>query len=65
MSKMGTLYFEIQEKIREIIRQESSNKYDPECNICVSHYGTHYPAHYASGHCKSGKRNHCTCNSCF
>lgn len=26
---------------------------------------TFYPAHKASDNCKSGKHNHCTCDTCF
>jgi len=35
------------------------------CPICTANAGRMYPNHNASSFCKSGKRNHCTCDTCF
>lgn len=39
-----------------------------ECKTCddTRERGeTHFPDHYASMGCKSGKHPHCTCDTCF
>src|SRR5258708_735162 len=35
------------------------------CNQCQEHLGEFYPSHFASQGCESGKRPHCTCDTCF
>lgn len=37
---------------------------DPECQYRTSHYGIS-PRHTAGTYCRSGRRPHCTCDSCF
>lgn len=36
-----------------------------ECKVCQANKGRMYPNHFASSNCKSGKYNHCTCDTCF
>jgi hypothetical protein len=37
-----------------------------ECKFCDEHRGDEMmPPHDASSRCESGKRNHCTCDTCF
>lgn len=36
-----------------------------ECAYCFKYKGQMHPDHFASYMCKSGKRNHCTCDTCF
>lgn len=39
-----------------------------ECGYCDSQReaeATFFPSHQAMSHCRSGGRNHCTCDSCF
>lgn len=36
-----------------------------ECEYCNKYKGHMAPNHFASRMCKSGKRNHCTCDACF
>lgn len=37
-----------------------------DCNYCKLYGGSlMMPPHFASAGCKSGGRNHCTCNICF
>ena len=40
-----------------------------DCPTCVEIYNDNvnamYPRHYASDYCKSGKRPHCSCDTCF
>lgn len=41
---------------------------DEECKICDTirkEYGGFGPPHRATAYCRSGKRNHCSCDSCF
>lgn len=57
-----------------IARLEREGRLDPNCRGCAEHY-RHYhagkteppfaPPHKASETCRSGKHNHCTCDSCF
>jgi hypothetical protein len=35
------------------------------CAYCAKYAGQMHPSHNASPMCKSGKRNHCTCDTCF
>jgi hypothetical protein len=55
-----------------IARLEASGDLDPTCNGCRERYeskGMPYdvfaPRHKASDRCQSGKRSHCTCDTCF
>ena len=34
------------------------------CSFCQQH-GTDGPPHFASSRCESGRRNHCSCDTCF
>lgn len=34
------------------------------CTTCEQ-YGLHGPSHDASDRCESGKRPHCSCDTCF
>ena len=37
-----------------------------DCTYCAAHKpGEMMPPHDASPRCESGKRNHCTCDTCF
>ncbi len=39
-----------------------------ECNACqryIADKQTFYPPHFASRGCESGKKPHCTCDTCF
>lgn len=35
------------------------------CKYCQNSKGTMHPNHFASSRCESGRRNHCTCDTCF
>lgn len=37
----------------------------PECEAERSKSETHFPSHFASLYCKSGKRDHCACDACY
>lgn len=64
-------------KIYEYIKElEKEGKIDPNCKGCKSMFypaleeGTQLgrifaPRHIPSKYCKSGKNNHCTCDTCF
>lgn len=44
------------------------NHYRPlgECTYCDAHRSDPMmPCHVASKNCESGKRNHCTCDTCY
>ncbi len=44
------------------------NKYVDGCGECAGYRERKvqfFPNHYASERCQSGKRNHCTCDTCF
>ena len=36
-----------------------------ECKYCDGEKGTFHPSHDASDKCESGKRAHCSCDTCF
>jgi len=50
-----------------------SGRIDPNCSTCMEVFGTRddphahafAPGHTASRRCESGKRAHCTCDTCF
>lgn len=57
-----------------IARLESSGDLDPACTFCQEEiysqvnampYDVFCPRHKASSRCQSGKRAHCTCDTCF
>lgn len=53
-----------------LLRWEKSGSYDPDCGACekVRNHPTlspFAPGHRSNSFCRSGKRNHCTCDSCF
>jgi len=37
----------------------------PTCDRQRETESTFFPSHDAMEHCRSGRRNHCSCNSCF
>lgn len=39
--------------------------YRSDCEACVAAREFGGPSHYASPRCRSGKRPHCTCDTCF
>lgn len=59
--------------IRQYERMVQTGSIDPACTICQDRYGTlpfvtpnvFGPTHKASSRCQSGKRPHCTCDTCF
>ena len=62
---------EIKEKIAYL---EKTGAIDPECAYCQKYYYPRLnedgelafgPAHKAMSNCRSGERNHCTCDGCF
>lgn len=53
-----TTHYDVKPKIR---RQHVEN-----CVFCAKFKATDFfPPHDASDRCESGKRNHCTCDTCF
>lgn len=55
---------------QKIARLEASGDLDPGCHGCREFYAhptltPFAPPHKASRSCESGKRAHCTCDSCF
>jgi len=57
-----------------IKRMEKSGLLDPDCKTCRAEayartdkmpYDVWMPSHRASSRCRSGGRNHCTCDTCF
>lgn len=54
-------YSERAERLRESYRRPPG-----ECSCCDQHRNDKMmPSHTASDRCESGKRNHCTCDTCF
>lgn len=51
--------------IKEAKDKFGNNKAHPDCDYCreVSVFGG--PSHTASSNCRSGRRNHCTCDTCW
>lgn len=44
----------------------SPKRWNPDCQTCQDWGQDHHgPSHEAMSNCKSGKRNHCTCDGCF
>lgn len=58
-------------KAEVIAHMESLGHLDPTCPGCrvfyaAEHPESHFaPSHKASRRCESGKRPHCTCDTCF
>jgi hypothetical protein len=59
---------------QQVARMESSGQLDPACPMCQREYyarpdtmpsDVFAPRHKASSRCQSGKRAHCTCDTCF
>lgn len=42
-----------------------NNRAHPDCDYCLTVFVFGGPGHEPSSFCRSGKRPHCTCNSCF
>lgn len=57
-----------QERLQRMI---SRGSIDPECDFCQREFLSHLrldpfaPRHTAMDTCRSGKRPHCTCDTCF
>lgn len=54
----------------KIARLEAMGSIDPNCPSCREFYehptlSPFAPSHKANPHCRSGGRNHCTCDGCF
>ena len=73
--RIPTLATKIQAEIR---RLEAAGELDPNCRGCDELYAylrerwvpgewrpPFGPRHKAGNFCQSGKRNHCTCDTCF
>lgn len=57
-------------RTERIERLEALNVIVPDCSYCQEYYNhpklsPFMPSHYASPRCRSGSRNHCTCDTCF
>jgi hypothetical protein len=58
---------------QRIARYEEGGTLDPKCGGCTEHYAAirrtgemaFAPRHKASQRCESGRRNHCSCSTCF
>jgi hypothetical protein len=57
-----------------LARMEASGLLDPTCSTCREEvysrtdkmpFDVFMPNHKASSRCRSGHRNHCTCDTCF
>ena len=52
--------------LRAQVRSERRHKLPTgECPFCDGETTDFHPSHDASPRCESGKRNHCSCDSCF
>ena len=55
----------------DIVTMEKSGSIKRDCAACQEFYTSALPLdvfaprHTASSHCRSGHRNHCTCDTCF
>lgn len=38
---------------------------DPTCALCTADWKGFHPPHQPSDRCQSGKRQHCSCDTCF
>lgn len=48
------------------VKARRSRAPEGECAYCDAHHPSEMmPHHDASPRCESGKRNHCTCDTCF
>jgi len=61
-------------RVEQIARWERDGMLDPSCPMCQREIyeatermpsDVFMPHHQASPYCKSGKRPHCTCDTCF
>lgn len=51
-----------------VSRTRTSAVYIDGCSYCDNEKAkeeTFFPWHFAGAFCQSGRRNHCTCDSCF
>lgn len=60
------------EKQEQIKRMEATGAIDPDCDYCRHEFYARdnpvhvfAPRHTASSRCESGRRSHCTCDTCF
>jgi hypothetical protein len=65
---------ELPGRAEAIARMEASGDLDPECRMCREEVyaridtmpgDVFMPRHKASVRCRSGRRSHCTCDTCF
>ena len=50
----------------ETVEKKPHRDRDPDCSYCAKFKpGAMMPPHDASPNCESGRRNHCTCDTCF
>jgi hypothetical protein len=61
-----------EDRLAMITRWEREGRLDPNCPGCREFYDSpklpidvFAPSHKASNGCESGKRPHCTCDTCF
>lgn len=57
-------------RAERITRMEQIGIIAPDCSFCREAYehptlSAFQPSHTAGARCRSGKRNHCTCDGCF
>jgi hypothetical protein len=58
-------------RAERIARLEALGSIDPDCRACRDWFYPHptldpfAPRHRAGAGCRSGHRNHCTCDTCF
>ena len=61
-------------RAEQIMRWEQEGRLDPQCIFCCRDFYANHgclpsevfaPNHKASEGCESGKRPHCTCDTCF
>jgi hypothetical protein len=55
------------ERVREaaLVKFATPNPAHPECATCLEQSVFGGPSHEASPRCRSGRRPHCTCDTCF
>lgn len=49
----------------EALARFGSDQGNPECRTCLEYSVFGGPAHTASPRCRSGRRDHCSCSTCF
>lgn len=59
------LYVITPEQLRELGYVDPTNCLDEVCVAAREGRRVMGPPHYASSNCESGKRSHCSCDTCF